>query len=141
VSRLEEAQAKLAAKKAARDAAADEQLATDLEARLCLEDEHEVLAAVSISRHVKGHPVQAYVRAPTPAEYKRYRDQFHRAYKRENIPEQQKAQDLLGRTCWVYPAAKEAQDAMAEAFPGLVTQLAVAASALAEGKAEAEGKG
>jgi len=140
VSRLAEIQAQYEAKRAAEAAAADDQRATDLEARMCLEDEHGRLAAVSVSRHVKGQPMSAFVRTPTSAEYKRYRDMVHRAVKKDNVGEQQKALDMLGQSCWVYPAAKEARDAMADAFPGIVMQLAVAAAALAEGKAEAEGK-
>jgi hypothetical protein len=140
-SRIEELEERLAQNRAARSKAEEAQYAVDLEARISLEEQHGTIAAVKVSRFSPGHPTQAYLRTPTGAQYKRYKDQIHRAVDKKNIHAQQEASELLARSCWVYPASDEAKAAMLDAFPGLLTPLSMAAAALAEGKAEDEGKG
>lgn len=136
-----ELEAKLEAKRAERAKAEEQQYEKDLEARIALEDEHGTVAAVKVSRFVHGQPTRAYLRTPNAAEYKRYKSQmFAAAGGKKGGVSQQQAQELLAQACWAYPSGKEAQDAMLEAFPGLLTPLSIAAAALAEGKAEDEGK-
>lgn len=139
-SKSDELEKKLEAMRATRAQAEETQYEADLEARIELEVEHGTIAAVKVSRFSPGQPTHAYLRTPTGPEYKRYKDQIHRAVDRKSVPAQQDAIDLLARTCWVYPAGDEAQKAMLAAFPGLLTPLFTAASSLAEGKAVEEGK-
>lgn len=136
----EELQARRQEEKAKR---ADEQRAKDLVARMELEDEHSDsgIASVSVARFVPGQPTQAYVRTPTPAEYKRYLDQIHRGVDKKSLPAQRAAQELLAQSCWVYPRKPEDRQAMLSVFPGILTPISVAAASLAEGRSEEEGKG
>lgn len=143
MSKVEELEAKLAARRAARAKAEEAQYEKDLEARIELEDEHGSIASVSVARFVDGHPTMALVRTPSSGEYKRYKAQMFRAAhdgKKGAPVGQAAAQELLARACWVWPASEEARDAMAEAFPGILTPISQAAAALAEGKAEDTGK-
>jgi hypothetical protein len=140
VSRIDELEAKLEAKRAERAAGRETQYEKDLEARIDLEEQHGTIAAVEIARFVPGQPTRAYLRTPSVPEYKRYKAQVYANAQKKGAVSLQQAQELLAASCWVYPAGKEAQDAMLEAFPGLLTPLSTAASALAEGKAEEEGK-
>ena len=141
MSKIAELEAKLEAKRAERAQAEEAQYELDLEARIALEDEHGTIAAVKVSRFVPGQPTRAYLRTPNGAEYKRYKAQMFKAAADKKSPvSTQQAQEMLASACWVYPAGKEAQDAMLGAFPGLLTPLSMAAAALAEGKAEEEGK-
>lgn len=141
-SKIEELEQKLEERRAARERAETEQYERDLEARIELEDEHGTIAAVTVARFVKGQPTRAYLRTPTSAEYKRYKDLIFRAAndRKGAAIATKNAQEQLARACWVYPTTEEAQDAMLEAFPGLLTPLGMAAAALAEGKAEDAGK-
>ncbi len=142
MSRAEELEAKLEAKRAERAKAEEAQYEKDLEARIALEEEHGTIAAVKVSRHVAGQPTRAYLRTPTSAEYKRYKAQlFALAGGKKCALSPQGVQEQLAESCWIYPAGKEAQAAMLEAFPGLLSPLSQAATALAEGAAEEEGKG
>ena len=141
MSRVEALEAKLAENRAARAKAEEAQYEIDLAARIDLEEEHGTIAAVKVSRFMPGQPTQAYLKTPTGPQYKRYKDQIHRAVDKKNIASQQDAAELLAKSCWVYPASDEAKAAMLEAFPGLLTPLSMAAASLAEGKAEDEGKG
>jgi hypothetical protein len=141
VSKVAELEAKLEAKRLEKAKAEEAQYEVDLEARIALEDEHDAIAAVKVSRFVAGQPTRAYLRTPNGAEYKRYKAQMFAAGSGKKCPlSPQQIQEQLAQACWVYPAGKEAQDAMLAAFPGLLTPLSMAAASLAEGKAEDEGK-
>ncbi len=141
MSRSEELEAKLEAKRAERAKDEEAQYEKDLEARIELEDEHGTIAAVKVSRFAKGQPTRAYLRTPSSAEYKRYKAQmFASAGNKKAALSPLQVQEQLAEACWVYPAGREAQAAMLEAFPGLLTPLSMAAAALAEGAAEEEGK-
>lgn len=113
----------------------------DLQAREKLEEEHDAISAVKVARHVAGQPTMAFIRTPSPGEYKRYRDTTAKSATSKNTKSQNDAADLLARACWVYPADRDAQDAMLEAYPGLLVSLTIAAQKLAEGNAVDEGKG
>ena len=141
MSKVEELEAKLAAKRADRAKAEEAQYEKDLGALIELEDEHGSIASVKVSRFVAGQPTRAFLRTPNAAEYKRYKDLvFRAAADKRAATSAQAAQEQLARSCWVYPAGDAAQVAMLEAFPGLLTPLSMAAAALAEGKAEEVGK-
>lgn len=142
MSNLAELEEKQAARKAERQALADAQRAVDLEAKMALEDEYAdtAIASVGVSRFVSGQPTMAIVRMPKPEEYKRYLDQIHRGVDKKSLAAQRDAQTLLANSCWIYPREVEERKAMVAAFPGILTPLAVAASTLAEGKTEEEGK-
>ena len=140
MSRIEELEKKLADKRAERAKAEEAQYELDLEARLALEDEHGTIAAVKVARFAPGQPTCAYLRVPTGPEYKRYKDQIHYAVEAKSVPKQQNAAETLAKSCWVYPSTDEAKKAMLDAFPGLLSPLANAAAALAEGKSERLGK-
>lgn len=141
-TRLEEIEAKRAERKAAHEAAEAEQFANDLEALDALEEEHGdgTIGAIKV-RFKKGQPTRAFFKTPTSAQYKRYLDCVHKGVDKKNLGKQREAQEQLARSCWVYPKDEAAQAAMLEDFPGLLTSMGLAAAALAEGKAEEEGKG
>lgn len=144
MSKAEDLEKKIEEKKAARAAKEETQYEKDLEAQLALYDEHPAIASVKVSRFVEGQPTMAILRAPTAPEYKRYKDLLFRygGGDAKNVKKTQDAQDQLGMACWVYPAEdSDEQKAMRDAFPGIVTSIAVAAAGLAEGKADEEGKG
>lgn len=138
-AKTEELEQKIEARRVARAEAEEAQYAIDLEARIALEEEHGNIAAVKV-RFTPGQPTRAYLKTPTPAQYKRFKDQVHRAVDRKNVQAQQDAGELLARSCWIYPDADK-QAAMLDACPGLLSPISIAAAALAEGKAEEEGKG
>ncbi len=150
VTKIEELEAKLEANRLARANAESDQYEKDLEARIALEETHGTVAAVKVARFTPGHPTRAYLRTPTSAEYKRYKSLLYRAQadKKSAVMTAQCAQDQIAKACWVYPAPDPTtkdgisaeQVAMLEAFPGLLTQLFIAATALAEGKTEDTGK-
>ncbi len=142
MSRTEELEARLEAKRAERAKAEEAQYEIDLEARIDLEDKHGTIASVKVSRFTPGQPTRAYLRTPDASEYKRYKaSMFASAGNKRAALSPQQIQEQLAEACWVYPATKEAKAAMLEAFPGLLTPLSMAAAALAEGTAEEEGKG
>ncbi len=125
----------------ARAAAEAAQYEKDLEARIRLEDDLGTLAAVKVVRHVPGQPMQAFVKTPSPSQYKRYKDLVQRSGDDKNgAAKRSDAIDQLARAAWVYPAAEEDREKMLEAFPGILTPIFVAAVRLAEGKSEDEGK-
>ena len=132
--------AQIAAKRS--DAAQGEraQIIVDLKARLALEAQHGRLAGVNVSRYVPGQPTQAFLRAPNAGEYKRFRAQVFNALRDKKSGAMQEAQELLARSCWVYPEGKEAQTAMLDEFAGLLASLGAAAQGMAEGTVEEEGK-
>ena len=141
MDKIEELEQLRAANKEAREAAEKEQYAKDLEALCKLEEEHETIASVKVARFRKGQPTRALLRTPDTIEYKRYVDQIGRAVDKKNTNAMRAAQELLANACWVYPKSPEEKKEMLEAFPGLLTSIALAAAALAEGKSEEEGKG
>lgn len=132
-----DARKKELAKKAA------DQYATDLEAIDALEVEHGdgALAIVKVPKFKEGIPTRAVVRTPSGPQYKRYVDQVQKASSAKNSTAQRQAVITLAESCWVYPGTPDARAAMLAEFPGITTTLAIAAAALAEGKAEEEGKG
>jgi ribosomal protein L35AE/L33A len=136
---IEEIEERRAKKQALRTDAEKKQYRIDLLARDALEDEHGKIAAVRVA-FTSGQPTCAFVRTPTPAQYKRFVDQVGRATEKKNIASQREATELLAKSCWVYPEPG-AQESMLEAFPGLLSSIGVCAARLAEGKAEEEGKG
>ena len=133
-----EIEARRAQRKADADAAFASRNEADLEAIDELEAASGVLTTLTTGRAVEGLPVRVAIRAPNSMEYKRFAQQIRRAKDKE---EQAKAQDLLARSVLVYPADKELQDRMADAFPGLLMSIAVEAAKLVELQADAEGKG
>lgn len=138
----EEIQEERAKRKELHAQAEQEQFATDLEALNDLEIEHGdgTIGAVSV-RFVQGFPTRAFFKTPSSIQYKRYVDQVHKAVDKKNTSAQRAAQETLAKSCWVYPKDADAQAAMLESFPGLLTSIALAAASLAEGRAEEEGKG
>lgn len=138
---VEELEEQLAKRRAARAELETEQRAKDLGAQIELEEEHDALAVVKVAKFVPGQPTMALVKTPTPAAYKRYVDTVGRAVDKKTTSLQREAQEQLARSSWVYPAEDEARKSMLATFPGLLTSIGLAASALAEGRAEAEGKG
>ncbi|MCL2724855.1 MAG: hypothetical protein FWD69_10510 [Polyangiaceae bacterium] len=139
--KIEELEAKRAQRLAELDQQELDQRILDLEARETVEEEHGLVGAVNVTRFSPGFPTCAYVRTPTAAEYKRFVDQVGKAVEKKSSTTQRSASELLANSCWVYPNTPEERKAMLQEFPGLLTTLAIAATALAEGKAEEEGKG
>lgn len=120
-----------------------EQYAVDLAARDALEQEHGdgAVTAVKVAKFKPGFPERVIVKVPTSAQYKRYVDQVGKAGGAKDPAKTRKASELLAESCWIYPREADDRKAMLEEFPGLLTTVAIAAAALAEGKAEDEGKG
>lgn len=139
---IEELEARRAERKKEHEKAEAEQFGIDLEALDALETEHGdgTIGAIKV-RFKKGTPTRAFFKTPTQAQYKRYTDQVHKAVDKKSLGKQREAQELLARSCWVYPKDEAAQNEMLEGFPGLLTSIALGAAALAEGKQEEEGKG
>lgn len=145
MSRIQELEEQIARNAAVRAQAEEKQYEADLEARIALEAEHGPLATVKPARFVAGFPTRAYARIPTASEYKRYKDQIHRAVGKKDVAAQQAAAEQLARSCWLYPppgdrGLSDEQQAMLDRFPGILTSISIAALALAEGKADDEGK-
>ncbi len=141
MSRIEELERKLAESRAARGKGEEAQYEVDLEARISLEEEHGTTVAVKVVVFTPGQPTMALLRMPNAAEYKRYKDLVYRAQLDPHAKTSAKtAQEQLAKSCWVYPTTEEARASMLGAFPGLLTPLGSAASALAEGKTEEAGK-
>lgn len=141
LQKIEELEKKRAERLAALGAKEAEQTVKDLEARERLEEEHGFVAAVKVARYADGFPTCAYVKTPDGPQYKRYVDQIGKGVEKKSSKAQRDAQELLAQSCWVYPEEPDAKKAMLDRFPGLLTQIAIAAATLAEGKAEEEGKG
>lgn len=141
MDRIEELEARRAARRAEREQAEREQYAQDLEALEALEDEHGTVAAVKVAMFTPGFPTRAFIKTPTNAQYKRYVDQVGKAVEKKNQKSQREAQEILAKSCWIYPKEEADRAAMLEKFPGLLTTIALAGAALAEGKAEEEKNG
>jgi hypothetical protein len=141
MSKVEALEAKLAESRAKRAEAEEAQYEEDLGALLELEEEHGAVASVKVSRFVAGQPTRAFLRTPNAAEYKRYKDLIFRAQMDKNAKTSAvSAQEQLAKSCWIYPSGDEAQASMLAAFPGLLSSIGLAATSLAEGKAEEVGK-
>lgn len=139
-SKIEELEARLAARQAEREQKEAEQYERDLEARCSLQEEHGKVTGIRVA-YTPGFPTRAYLRTPTDAEYKRYVDRIGKAVDKKNASALRKAQEELAQACWVYPLEFKDREAMLQEFPGLLTSIAIEASKLSEGKAEDEGKG
>lgn len=138
-SKIEEIQKRRAERRQQHTEAEAEQFEKDLEALEKLELEHDSIVGVKV-RFVPGQPTRAFLRAPTSAEYRRYRDLVGKAAVKKNVTGQTEAQDQLAKACWVYPTEPKDREAMLEEFPGLLASIVIEAAKLAEGKAEEEGK-
>ena len=138
-----EIEARRAARKAALEQARSAQEVLDLEAFDALEVEHGDgnVAQLELDRFVEGFPTFVVVRAPSSMQYKRFTDQVRKSVEKNNMTARGQAQELLGQSCWVYPAAGEEQKKMLDQFPGLLVSLAVKAAKLVEASAADEGKG
>lgn len=135
----EEYAARKAARASQNEAPRAEQVAKDLDALCALEEEH---GDARVYRHdlpayVAGLPTMVVVRAPSPAEYKRFRDLMRRA---KNGKDQGDALDLLVAPCRAYPDAATF-DRMVSVFPGLADAIARPVLRLAEAAQVEEGKG
>ncbi len=143
--RLAALEEKRAARKAAAEAARDEQLWHDLSAI----DEIEVALGdsnVAVLRlpYAKDLPAAVAVRVPTLAEMKRYRDRVRPAKdgrNRDVQPDQVKPAEEIGATCRVYPTDETLFGLLCDARPGLLVQMGVRALELGSAREETEGKG
>lgn len=144
-SPLEAIEEKRAARKAAAEAARDEQLWRDLSAIDAIEVElGDSNVAVLRLPYAKDLPAAVAVRAPSTAEMKRYRDRVRPSKdgrNRDVQPDQVKPAEELGATCRVYPADETAFGLLCEARPGLLVQMGVRALELGSAREESEGKG
>lgn len=140
---LEEIKKKRAARSEAADKARNDQELADLTAIDKLEEERgESLHTMSSNRYTPGAPVKIAFRAPTSAEYKRYKDLVNRAVTKSDPKARVDAQEQLASSVLEYPAKdSELLKATLEAFPGLLISLAIEAAKVAELRAEEEGKG
>jgi hypothetical protein len=141
MTKLEEIEAKRAARKASLDTAAEDAKASDLEAIDELEQEHgDSNVKVIHVPYTAGLPTCVAVRTPKPAEAKRYRARVKTQPGSKHAPDYVVAAEELAETCLVYPT-KELYERLVEARPGLATQVGLKALELSTGVEEAEGKG
>jgi hypothetical protein len=142
-SKIEEIEARRAARKAEIATAREEQYALDLEALDGLEVEHGdgAIARLDVERFVSGHPTFIVMKAPSGIQYKRFCDQVAQATKKQDPKGRRDAENLLGASCWVYPAEEEKRKAMLDAFPGLLLSIAIKAAQLVEAREAKEGEG
>lgn len=141
--KVEEIEARRAARKAGHAAAREEQYAIDLEALDALEVEHgdDSVARLDVERYVKGHPTFVVLRAPRHDEYKRFCDLVARASDKGSTDARRDAQDMLAHSVWVYPKESDARKAMLKDFPGILLSIVLRAVKLVEAQATTEGKG
>jgi hypothetical protein len=135
---IEEKRARLQAETAA---AADEQLAADLEAIYEIEQGMRI-GLVKMAYVAPGTPVRAAARAAKEAEVKRFRATA-RSNKRGEVDatSANDAAAVLGATCQVYPERdSEADKAMREAHPDCRVALGLLAIKLAGAEEVDEGK-
>ena len=141
MGKIEEIEARRAARKAQTKAAFEEQYATDLEALDALEVEHGDHAVATYKldadRWKPGLPTLVVVHVPESA-YNRFRGMVRKA--KDNAEARGAAADLLADSCVAYPA-RETYSAMRAAYEGLHDNVTIIASKLAEGKSADEGKG
>ena len=137
--KLEDIQAKRAARKAKAEAERKAQYELDLEELDMLEEKHgdSNVGYVEVA-YSPGLPTLAVVRTPAPSELKRYRDRVREKSKSADLgPDTGKAAEELAAVCLVYPEA-DVFAGMLAARPGLGAQLGLVAIGLAVGD---EGKG
>lgn len=139
MSKLQEIEARRAARKAALAEQEDTQRAEDLEALDALEVEHgdSNIAHVDVA-FTPGLPTLAAVKAPSRNVIKRYRDRVKPRKNGQAGDPTEAAIELCG-ACRVYPDA-EVFAQMLEARPGLDSQLGLLALRLAVGVEEEKGK-
>ena len=141
---IAELEAARAQRKADNEPARKAQLVKDLKARARLEELHGELTAVKLSRFVQGVPTFALVRGPQSAEYKSFQARLFAAEKQKGTQGSMNktiATDEFARACWVYPESQDEKTAMLNVASGLLANIAYAASTLAQGEEEEEGKG
>jgi hypothetical protein len=142
VSRLEDIEAKRAARKAASEAAADEQAATDLEAIDALEQEHGYsnVSVLKVAFVGESLPTRVAVRAPSQGEVKRFRTMVAaRKVRGQDVPgDHVAASEMLGASCLVYPT-RDVLEKLCEKRAGLLAQLGGVALQLAIAQDESEG--
>lgn len=143
-TRLQAIERKRAEQRAAATAGAEDQEATDLEAIVELEAQHGFnnVAVLELPYLGEGLPVRVAVRAPTAAEFKRYRAKCvpMKDGRNNEIPgDPFAAAEQLAATCFVYPA-RDVLDTLCAARPGLLVQLGVQAAKLASAEEERQGK-
>jgi hypothetical protein len=128
------------ARRKAHEIAKVEQEEADKSEFLALEDDHGYGSVHMLpgNKFTVGVPTMAIMRSPTGDEYKRYTSQI-RGSKGE-MQAVGRAQDLLARSCWLYPASKEAQSAFLEAYPGALSAIVMKAISVSDLRVEAEGK-
>lgn len=141
--KIEELEAKRAARKAEAAKVEEAQLVKDLEALDALEIEHGDggVGAVKTPRFVPGLTTRVFFRSPKPEEYQRYTDQYGKATTKQSPAGQRDALSLLARTCWLHPKDDETKKAIIEAFPGLPVVIGLAVAKRAEAAEVEEGKG
>ena len=141
MSRLDEIEARRAARKAELQAQADVQRAEDLEALDGLEQEHGDTSVCYVDvPYTPGLPTLAVARVPQPAELKRYRQTLKVKADDVDVNAATDAAAQLGAVVCVYPE-KEVFAKMCAARPDLKSQLGSRAVKLAQGRAADEGKG
>lgn len=138
MSKREELEKKREEILAARAKEEEAQYEKDLEARFALEVEHGPCAEIKMRVFKSGQPTRAYVRVPTDPEYRRLKDLLNRYEKQPK--KGQEAVDQIAMCAWVYPADEDAQKAMLQEFPGLLSTVAAVAVKLAQGSEVDAGK-
>lgn len=141
MTKLEEIEARRAARKSQSAKDAEVEKCVDLEAIDALETEHgDSNIKVIHVPYSAGLPTCVAVRTPKPIEAKRYRDRVKPRPDSKAAPDYVAAAEELADICLVYPNAERFK-ALCEARPGLATQVGLKALELSTGVDEAEGKG
>lgn len=141
-SKIEEIEERRAKRKAGIAEAREVQFAVDLEALDELEIAHGdgAVERLDVERFVPPHPTFVVLKTPSSAQYKRFCDQVSRATKHQDPKARRDAENMLGESCWIYPAEPDARKSMLEEFPGLILSVAIRAAKLVEANEVAEGK-
>lgn len=141
--KINEIEARRAARKAGLETQKTAQKETDLEAIDALECEHgdESVATLTVNGYRPGLPTMIGVVAPSEPVYRRFVQKVRRA--KDNAEARGSAQDELAVSCWAYPAKDDeaTRKAMLDAFPGLLVSVSIEAARLAELRGAEEGKG
>lgn len=139
--KLEQLEAKKAARRDEQAKKARAQLAIDEEAIQALElaGEHgDDLIRVDVNNYVEGLPVRVAARYPKPAEFKRYQDQLARAHS-SKAGDKVAPGNTLAAACRVYPDA-ETYAQLCEKRAAVHISLANAINDAASGRSEDEKK-
>ena len=139
-SRIEEIEARRAARRGQHADERQVQLCFDLEALDELEVAHgdDAVVRIDLDRYLPGLPTMVLARLPKPTEFKRYQDTVKGRGQREGDPIE--ASNILALACVLYPE-KEVYERVREAFPPLHMNLANTILKAAQGRAAEEGKG